>query len=1689
MAKYAILAKYCLFFFILVALASPQQLTLRQVPTGWQLSAIDELSLQIDDYVNMQGARIFSSTPSNTQVTTQHRIRLYKTTTTTDANFKSCGLSLYISPVLYILCDNTYLFKIELDTVNFVIKSISSRTIMNTVILARQPVCSHMVASTYNEFLYYICYDLNNLTNIYFYETSLAFNSTTSPSFSTDPSTFIRVTTCPNANSFLSGHLKFNEQRRSAFSQILVNIYVANNNPDPATAVGMRYISCLIPGTPLQNNNQSGAPPVATAKNNDVAAVMAGKWPSSPITEGNIKLILLKYVPNALLHDYSLLVITHQLNGEPALTTLTLGASVSDVSVMYNSTFVPKTFQAAELRSTQFNALAMRNLILSATIIRVYAADTKNLIRFTIKPSAVLPETMDITFDWARVIDCGVAPPISNDPAMAWDIRIPPSAPTSYIGNKFTEDSVMIQYRSKLASFEFKEFAVVIDANRFACSKPAGYDGATKFTSTFILGIIWNNPMVCTIKDTTFSFHRIFPKSIMTFKTLAAAGGSTVSFQLGADLPGTLNPEPVSLGVEALRTPLNFSRISLTTNTFKMYNQSKVVLPIPGSSYEGNFATYSTNSSQVKILNSFVYNLPKVMNVNTTTFPDGITRIYAIDSDTFLIVLRKANFQESFSIMRTTLTSGSTFTADYILNVVATATPSPTVDLGNSQVVFKAGKIGQSAFCVFIVGLVGGNKLSFQCFQDIANSPPITSIPTISMPSNVVSITEILILENGNPNVLDLLILADEQSSIQVSGQQTLAHTPKLYFFSLGYDAAGNAITLRIPFSNINMGTLDASMSRCAPQDLQYEYWGDNDARSIFTMRMSCGTYPNTSPHLIAKYTLSFPSPSTAPTLTFQRVISVDNIEYSYCSAKSELIIFQWKFKRMFGLKFISPDNNHAAQQKLYYPISDAIADFFIMQMVCLPEVGFVQILGVNPAKEKYVATFRMGESEKASRRMHSLQRVDAGVEYIESAVEGDVIVTICGQRGKENANIIYTYWKGPLIAVDTNGLSVMAQAHVFSLKAVTQSASSEQQVSIDTIPSIRVASVTPITKFTISPGQTVIIDDMAEVKGPILDVKLDGNTTNMTAIRRSERLTSYTPQNSPTSRPNPDKIMVSNDFMVTIHYDNVVNVFGDPTLQKTTGATTPKLIQSFGSSTSLPKDAVIISSVVNPLKSVLVIKYLESSTFIYRIYFLSSDNAKINPAYTITQSQGTYSTNYDFSTLQITEPKTGSIVIAVSSPRSFSANYIRLICFSRVPNSTPTLYSYLSQVMFVPSTYRTIGEYSLSHLNNDAVVVLGQFDGRPSVMFGTWKETDTDTEKSLLELNKQFRVIGGAMKQIYFSGIRCWPKDYLKLDCYINSEGVIDGLFEISFYPDMQAADPFVALTQLYEFEIPMNFEVLKIERGKDYYGLMLKKSSVSTLIPPMPSAPAVSLGSGVGHPSSDDRRSLQGVTPGPISNVLACANFIGIYRPAKSRLLHTAISCSELANNPVPDFAMDYSGKEYIYFSKETGGGWRRVLQGGSSARVGVNVIGGLAIRMDGVGEPAGVNITLFGLDGSALLNSAIILLKDLFYPKSTSTTSSQSSGQFINFSQIIFYALLILGIMSLLAIGAVLYCRLRARSKASKVNECYDPAYTGPAPQNSPNDFSSNFKRPGWNNYKKIDSTLGGMEKFDQYDLIFL
>ena len=1201
------------------------------------------------------------------------------------------------------------------------------------------------------------------------------------------------------------------------------------------------------------------------------------------------------------------------------------------------SLYAGKNWFPGMMRGKFFPKLFAASIEVDSSGAVIYLLDQSYLLSFnlTYDKNNASSYLMNVGQVSVNTLDCGIS--------TLQDVFV--SRIVSVIKNIYnpSDNVYYVEYRSTQNNHPIREFAANFKSSQYACSHSTGFGGQLQ-TVVFLGG-----KMAVSLSDRTMTYFAMDSESYLEFDTKSMAKGNH-TIQISAEMRGypTVTKD---FSFSLIEDSNDFAKIELQTKKLRTYKDSNFALPFISSFFMANNPKFTVTPDNVRFLHTKTYN--PTMQLKLT---DGylVDKIYSVDHDTFVATLTKpGNFPKKISMFFSTFDNDKMTLKENENQIV----------LRNGLLVYKIFKLGPNNLCIIFKGVSSvAVKLAMSCYEDKLDGEQKINHHTIT---NTYDIFDIQLLETTER--VDLLMIGvTVQSSMSIH---------KLLHLYMTVDDEGRI------FISENLNQLDFShplLHAHQPIDVIFDFIADSEGANHVTVKMIA----EQEPPVIAKFNMTFTG--NVVNLKFLRIMKLSIKDLAYCVNRNEAILYNPNNRKIWGQKW-ERHTGVPVHDKYYFPVQE-LGIAYIEQFLCIPEKAMFQILGQDLDSNKYVVTYRGGESTNAARRVHSIVKVSQNTNFIEHGLNRDYIMTVAGAPGDNLAprTFVVVYQDGPLFYVDNTGKDTN---YTISIKAETKTQSANETVDIEIVNATYQAEAKVIKPFTMSSGAIVFLDEVAEVKGPIMDVKLSGPGNSSVAVtKRVNKNKGF----STGELEQPDKIIAEKDFLAALYIGKSLKIYGDPTVS-IDGAIEPVLVDTVIGSV---RDFAMVTYSVND-RVALLYKEFSNGQYDYNLILLKkSKEAGKKATYSREVYTRVFTTKEDFDDVKIVSIDGGDIVAAMPSKRELITNYLKLVTFRRETGR----YVKTAEANLISRIDKLINSYSMIYIGRRRVAIVACSYGHIGIQTAIW---DTNTESaSLIESTKDIKISATESRKVFANYIRCFPKEEFKVECMIDSEGINDYLIDISFDPSYEeTGEQIKSIEKTADFEMPPFFEIKKVIKGKEVFAFYMEKNSASKSFLP--------------------KRVLQ---QSVIDKFSDCDNLIITYKPKKSSFIYTGITCSEWGKAKKIDLSLEeIGGRDFLFYTKGTAPpAPKRVLQGSANERVASAYISGIVLAIKDLSfDPSALTLQLVGLNGEAAVQTNGILFSALRKP--AEKPSEDSSGSFWTWVLII---LAVVVVLALLVVGFIVY-----------------------------------------------------------------
>jgi hypothetical protein len=589
--------------------------------------------------------------------------------------------------------------------------------------------------------------------------------------------------------------------------------------------------------------------------------------------------------------------------------------NVAADGVLSKSKYLVSTWAPGALRSTYDPRSFAVNVVVNTANTYVFMVGTGMSYRLTAtfdRTTNTSEFTMNIGIPAYHVLDCGFS--AQSDVYVG---RVSTMAENGVDSDFFRQ---LIEYRSK-STLQLKGFAIKFSYANYGCSHASGASSGKTFFGVTLNGA---GQAIATGDDSrNVSYFKVKRETFLNIETAGLTEG-----QNNVEISASLN------GYDTSKQTLSFMlnadyrdnvQISLQTKDIDVYANSTFSLPYISSNFIGNDLKFSTN-------------LTNVITFHTRTFYPTITldlqgyiieRVFSVDHDTFVAVLAKAGSPNRYMPIFASIKGDK-----------MELQPSTTTEQKAGQGLFKIFKLGDDIYCMVFKGYSSTvKKLTISCYDDRPDGMNKLKDQEIT---DIYEVMDIQFLETKER--VDFLMVAG------VNEQNKLINKVIHYFIKVEADGKVGTAASAKPIDIVT-----AELSNFFPIDALFDYVADLEGSNHVTIKMIS---ENTLP-VIAKFNMSFDGDVVQ--LKYLRSMELEHKDIAYCVNRNEAILFNRKTRKLYAQRF----DRHVgipSHNKYLFPLSE-MGIQYVMQFLCIPEKGIFQILGVTATKEKYLITYRGGDS------------------------------------------------------------------------------------------------------------------------------------------------------------------------------------------------------------------------------------------------------------------------------------------------------------------------------------------------------------------------------------------------------------------------------------------------------------------------------------------------------------------------------------------------------------------------------------------------------------------------------------------------------------------------------------------------------------------------------------------------------
>jgi hypothetical protein len=1129
------------------------------------------------------------------------------------------------------------------------------------------------------------------------------------------------------------------------------------------------------------------------------------------------------------------------------------------------------------------------------------------------------------------------------------------SALTSWVGRVLPVFS-MSPTNTYDAVVEYRDINNTNNIKGFATWGRDGY-GCSAFTTPSITEqaiVPMDGEYLIGTRANFMTFYKINQNTMLEIDTKALAKG-VMNLKIDANIP-RYTQATANFNFEIVDDSRDYGSIKLPTKSIKIYNDAIMNLPFISRNFEinaPNFTVTATGGATVKPY----YVVSQSNDVAVTPAAGYVVKmIHTVDHDSQLVIMTKANSPDMFNIVTGTWGADGKFT--------------PVVSAANNSLsaagffIFKSFKLGTNICLLLKLVANAEKKLEIICYEDKKDGAVKLTQRSITAGYEI---NEVAVIETASR--VDLLMV----------GGKTVAKSYAT--FIIQFTVTQDTTTQNIDTSGIQVLEIETNSPRImgySPMDILPDYVTNTAGKVLVTIKMQ----KESSVPLLVKYALTRTLGSTTFTMEYLQAISAPMKGVVFCINRKDIIFYNPRNKMIWAKRWEISATNDSLGRAIYETIPD-YSDFvygldaynvqIIHQFNCIAHKSMFQVLASTTDKKKVLITFRGGESSNVGRRIHSIIPLDDSVTSIQHGTSAKDIVAISsglGTDGKLKSNIMMVYGDGPIIQVTTTAATEAA----FKVTIKVDNGKKTVEETVDFAaekPTLR-ATIAANKKLDLA-SKAIALEDFTTINGPVMDVQVTGGQPGVTVTQRSTLN-----KNFMDGATIPNKIFVEGDYMATLYTGTKVILYGDPDISET-GKTAP---HSYPELTGVYQDIAMVKY-NKESEAMVVTKEWKNLAYTYTLHHLFKDATQVYKIATYPL----WTTNQDYSEMQIGSIGENNLALALLSKKELLTSTITLIAFNKATSGSAA-FTLGEVVSLNHPDGGSISTFSLASNGKSRVVLLTNSLGSLGLLGYTWD--GITKEVKLFALPNEFSFTATGNRKVNIERIACWPLEALKLECYVDCEGVTDYVFDVTVNELATVSSDFVTSIVLKNtITLPPGYSVAKVDRAGSVYGFLMKK--IIPLTPPTPT-PA---------------RILQGKK---IEKFTDCDQFIGLYDPKRSTFLYTAIMCSEFNKLANVDFALEMlGGKVFTFFTKAAPVTPVRVLQAG--AKVSSNTIAPIQLNIEDASkiDTTKVNFKFVGLNGDADPELKTIPLSDF---QNGAPPAPEAGGSFWTWFFIILLIILVIG-----------------------------------------------------------------------------
>lgn len=1527
---------------LLLAIASMNaQMALKMFPpfpSGYVVAKGDTIRIPLDLYVDLRGAKFSLTGLDDTKHVIPKVVSEKKIDNPVDPKFQGCdqAMSLGLSGEFLFVCQEKFLFKVAIDNKAKEIKSFTTVDLKRTGQTAPSDSQDCFDTLVWGDTAYVVCVIKTDYTKFIIYSVKIS-NMTIDKDIEVTAGIKVDAKVLPRLVRFAYG--------TGTTEKALLGIFDAAPTEDPATklvAGDIPFLTVLIDSTNPFILSAGKVINLASAPlMNELQLKGKIRLMSNPI-KGQFAAIVGALAPTGTTEKNAVYFVRLNWNDSGDLELVTQATAADANNKVKAFKYIPaKIADYPEWDGLQFGGVMNggSNGVYTTTLFDRVNGYT---LEWTHSTGVIV-----VTEKIVMKIDCG-------------EYNSSTSSLTAYVGRVIPAIS-MSATDSYNAIIEYRDINSTNQIKGFATWGRDGY-GCSAFTTPLINEqaiVPMDGEYVIGTKANFMTFYRINQNTMLEIDTKTLTKG-VMNIKVDASIPRYTSATQ-NFNFEIVDDSKDYGSIKLPTKSIKIYNDAIMNLPFISRNFEinaPNFTVTSTGGASAKS-----YYVVSQNNEVAVTPAAGyvIQKIITVDHDSQLVIMTKPNSPDMFNIVTGTWGADGKFTP-----VVSTTNNSLSAA---GLFIFKTFKIGPNICLLLKLVANAEKKLEIICYEDKKDG--IVKLTQRSVTA-LYEINEVAIIETASR--VDLLMV----------GGKTVAKSYST--FIIQYTVTLDTTTQVIDTGSIQILEIETNSPRIAgysPMDILPDYVTNSAGKVLVTLKMQ----KESNVPLLVKYALTRTTGSTTFTMEYLQAINAPMKGVVFCMNRKDIIFYNPRNKMIWAKRWEVASNTDSLGRSIYETLPD-YSDFIygldayniqvIHQFNCIAQKSMFQVLASTTDKKKVLITFRGGESSNVGRRIHSIVDMDASVTSIQHGTSAKDIVAISsglGTDGKLKSNIMMVYGDGPIIQVTTTA----ATEANFKLTIKVENGKKTVEETVDFAaekPTIR-ATVAANKKLDLT-SKMIPLEDFTTINGPVLDVQLTGGQPGVTITQRSTPNKNFLAETAI-----PNKIYVEGDYMASLYAGTKVVLYGDPDISEA-GKVEPF---KYTELTGVYQDIAMVKY-NKESEAIVVTKEWKNLTYSYTLHHLYKDPAGLykSASYTL------WTTNQDYSEMQVATIGENNICLALLSKKELLTSTITLVAFNK---STTTATFTLGEVVSLNHPEGgSISTFSLVSNGKTRVVLLSNSLGALGLLGYTWD--GITKEVKLFALPNEFSFAATGNRKVNIERIACWPLEALKLECYVDCEGVTDYVFDVTVNELATVSSDFVTSIVLKStITLPPGYSVAKVDRAGSVYGFLMKK--IIPLTPPTPSV-----------------RILQGKK---IEKFTDCDQFIALYDPKRSTFMYTAIMCSEFNKLATIDLALEMlGGKVFTFYTKAAPAArilqGSRVLQGATiPPKVTSNSIAPIQLNIEDASkiDSSKVNFKFVGLNGDADQELKTIPLSDF---QNGAPPAPEAGGSFWTWFFIILLIILVIG-----------------------------------------------------------------------------